>query len=109
MNEGYNSTLLGLKGDPGISETIIVARDIELANYLKTRIHFAHMSLKRSVELIRFAKSQGIQVTAEACPHHFTITDDEVKSYIRYAQYLDPLRKPKDRPFIGFRINHLAN
>ena len=64
MNEGYYSTILGLKGDPAISETVIVARDIELANYLKARIHLAHMSLKRSVELIRWAKSQGIQVTA---------------------------------------------
>jgi len=82
MNEGDNSTLLGLKGDPGISETVIVGRDIELAHYLNTRIHLAHISLKRSVELIRFAKSQGIQVTAEACPHHFTLTDDEVKTVI---------------------------
>jgi len=56
MNEGYNSTVLGLKGIPGISETAIVARDIELANYLDSKIHMAHMSLKRSVELIRFAK-----------------------------------------------------
>ena len=49
MNEGVNSTILGVKGDPGISETVTVARDIELANYLKTKVHFAHMSLKRSV------------------------------------------------------------
>src|SRR3989338_3994255 len=81
MNEGYNSTFLGIKGDPGVAETVMVARDIELANYLKTRIHLAHMSLKRSVELIRFAKSQGIQVTAEACPHHFTLTDEAVKTF----------------------------
>src|SRR3989338_1950796 len=81
MNEGDVSTMLGLKGDPGISETIIVGRDIELALYLNARIHMAHMSLKRSVELIRFAKSQGIQVTAEACPHHFTLTDEAAKVY----------------------------
>jgi len=75
MNEGVNSTLLGVKGDPGLSESVIVARDIELSNYLGVRIHFAHMSLKRSIELIRAAKEQGLKVTAEACPHHFTLTD----------------------------------
>lgn len=96
MNEGLNSTLLGLKGIPGVAETIIVARDIELAHYLKTRIHFAHMSLKRSVELIRFAKSQGIAVSAEVCPHHFTLTDDVVKSFDTYTKVNPPLRTQED-------------
>src|SRR3989338_5133445 len=96
MNEGDVSTLLGLKGDPGISETVIVGRDIELANYLKTRIHLAHMSLKRSVELIRFAKSQGIAVTAEACPHHFTLTDDAVKTFDTSTKVNPPLRTKED-------------
>lgn len=96
MNEGYHSTLLGLKGDPGPAETIIVARDIELAHYLNTKVHLAHMSLKRSVELIRFAKSQGIQVTAEACPHHFTLTDEVVKSYDTNTKMNPPLRTQED-------------
>jgi dihydroorotase len=96
MNEGDVSTVLGLKGDPGISETVIVARDIELANYLNTRIHLAHMSLKRSVELIRFAKSQGIQVTAEACPHHFTLTDETVKTFDANTKVNPPLRTKED-------------
>ena len=96
MNEGMTSTLLGLKGIPGIAETIIVGRDIELAHYLKTRIHFAHISLKRSIELIRFAKSQGIQVTAEACPHHFTLTDEVVKSFNTNTKVNPPLRTPQD-------------
>ncbi len=96
MNEGINSTLLGLKGIPGVAETIIVARDIELAHYLKTKIHFAHMSLKRSVELIRFAKSQGINVTAEACPHHFSLTDDVVKSFDTNTKVNPPLRTAED-------------
>ena len=96
MNEGYNSTFLGIKGDPGVAETVMVARDIELANYLKTRIHLAHMSLKRSVELIRFAKSQGIQVTAEACPHHFTLTDDAVKTFDPNTKVNPPLRTDED-------------
>ncbi len=96
MNEGFNSTQLGLKGDPGISETVIVARDIELANYLNAPVHLAHMSLKRSVELIRWAKSQGIKVTAEACPHHFTLTDDEVKNFDTNTKMNPPLRTKED-------------
>ncbi len=96
MNEGFHSTLLGLKGDPGISETVIVSRDIELAHYLKTRVHLAHMSLKRSVELIRFAKGQGIQVTAEACPHHFTLTDEAVKTFDTNTKMNPPLRSQED-------------
>jgi len=96
MNEGFNSTLLGLKGDPGISETIIVARDIELAKYFNAHIHFAHISLKRSVELIRQAKKQGINVTAEACPHHFSLTDDAVKTYDPNFKVNPPLRARED-------------
>ncbi len=96
MNEGDVSTVLGLKGDPGISETVIVGRDIELARYLNARIHLAHMSLKRSVELIRFAKSQGIQVTAEACPHHFTLTDEAVKTFDTNTKVNPPLRTQED-------------
>ena len=96
MNEGDVSTVLGLKGDPGISETVIVGRDIELARYLTARIHLAHMSLQRSVELIRFAKSQGIAVTAEACPHHFTLTDDAVKTFDTNTKVNPPLRTKED-------------
>ena len=96
MNEGFTSTLLGLRGIPVIAETVIVARDIELAWYLKTRVHLAHMSTKRSVELIRFAKSQGIQVTAEACPHHFTLTDEGVKSFNTNFKVNPPLRTQED-------------
>ena len=96
MNEGVTSTLLGLKGDPGLSESVIVSRDIELANYLDSRIHFAHMSLKRSVELIRAAKAQGIKITAEATPHHFTLTEDELKSFNTNAKVHPPLRTKED-------------
>lgn len=96
MNEGLTSTLLGLKGWPAVAETIIVARDIELARYLNGRVHFAHMSCRRSVELIRFAKSQGIAVSAEACPHHFTLTDDMAKSYDTNFKVSPPLRAGDD-------------
>lgn len=96
MNEGFNSTLLGMKGDPVPSESVIVARDIELAHYLKTRIHLSHISSKRSCELIRFAKSQGIQVSAECTPHHLSLTDDAVKTFNADAKVNPPLRLQED-------------
>ncbi len=96
MNESYTSTILGLRGQAGLAESIIVARDIELAHYLSTRIHFAHMSMKRSIELIRTAKKQGIKVTAEACPHHFTLTDEAVKSFDTNTKINPPLRSKED-------------
>ncbi len=96
MNEGLNSSILGMRGDPGVSESVIVGRDIELANYTQSRIHLSHISLKRSCELIRFAKAQGIRVTAEACPHHFTLTDDAVKSFDPNTKVNPPLRSAED-------------
>lgn len=96
MNEGLTSTYIGLKGIPAIAETVIVSRDIELAWYLKTRIHLAHMSARRSIELIRFAKGQGIQVTAEACPHHFCLTDELVKSFDTSTKVNPPLKTQDD-------------
>ncbi len=96
MNEGVVSTRIGLKGDPGIAETVTVARDIEIALYLNARVHLAHMSLKRSCELIRFAKSQGIKVTAEACPHHFTLTDEACCGFDTSTKVSPPLRSQED-------------
>ena len=96
MNEGVVSTRLGLKADPGISESVIVARDIELAHYLNAPVHFAHMSSKRSIELIRMAKAQGIKVTAEATPHHFTLTEEEVESFDPNTKMNPPLRTQED-------------
>ncbi|MBF0572011.1 MAG: dihydroorotase [Candidatus Omnitrophica bacterium] len=96
MNEGVVSTRIGLKGDPGISETVTVARDIEIALYLNARVHLAHMSLKRSCELIRFAKSQGVKVTAEACPHHFVLTDEACGSFDTSTKVNPPLRSKED-------------
>jgi dihydroorotase len=96
MNEGVISTKIGLKGDPGIAETVTVARDIEIALYLDARVHLAHMSLKRSCELIRFAKSQGIKVTAEACPHHFTLTDEACSNFDTSTKVNPPLRTKED-------------
>ncbi len=96
MNEGYRSTVLGLKGWPEIAETVMIARDIELGRYLNARVHFAHISCKRSVELVRWAKAQGIPVTAEACPHHFTLTDEDVKNYDTNFKVNPPLRTAAD-------------
>lgn len=96
MNEGFHSTLLGMKGDPAPSETVIVARDIELARYLDVPIHLSHISLKRSCELIRFAKSQGIAVTAECTPHHFSLTDAAVTDFDPNTKVNPPLRLQED-------------
>ena len=96
MNEGVTSTMLGIKPDPYISESIIVSRDIELVNFLGGRVHFAHMSCRRSVELIRQAKKQGIPVTAEACPHHFALTEDAVRSFDTHTKMNPPLRTADD-------------
>jgi len=96
MNEGDVSTRLGLKGDPGIAETVTVARDIEIARYLDARVHLAHMSLKRSIDLIRAAKAEGIKVTAEACPHHFVLTDEACASFDTSTKVNPPLRSKED-------------
>lgn len=96
MNEGAVSTLLGLKGDPIISETVMIARDIEIAKYLGTRIHFMHISSARSVDLIRRAKAEGVQVTCEATPHHFALTEEMVKGFDATTRVNPPLRHEKD-------------
>jgi dihydroorotase len=96
MNEGGVSTKLGLKGDPTVAETVIVARDIELAHYLNTPIHFMHMSAGRSVELIRRAKKEGIQVTAEAAPHHFSLNEEAVRGFNTATKVSPPLRTAAD-------------
>jgi len=72
MNEGTNSTMLGLPGLPSVSEDLIVNRDIMMAEYTCGRVHIAHISTKNSVELVRQAKKKGINVTAEVTPHHYT-------------------------------------
>ncbi|HNX91175.1 MAG TPA: dihydroorotase, partial [Candidatus Omnitrophota bacterium] len=75
MNEGYWSTVLGLNGIPREAENIMIDRDIKLAELTKAKLHIAHVSTKEGVEMVRAAKKKGIAVTAEATPHHFTLTD----------------------------------
>lgn len=100
MNEGFVSTLLGLGGIPNISESSVVARDIALAAFTKTRIHIAHVSTEESVEIIRQAKEKGINVTCETCPHYFTLTDEAVKGFDTHTKMNPPLRAEKDRKAI---------
>ncbi|MFH1857534.1 MAG: dihydroorotase [Candidatus Omnitrophota bacterium] len=97
MHEGYVSTVLGLRGIPGISESIMVARDIELLGYVKGKIHFAHISTARSVELIREAKRKGLPVTCESAPHYVAFTDEDVAGYDTRFKVNPPLRSRHDR------------
>jgi dihydroorotase len=100
MHEGLVATRLGLKGIPAAAEEIMVARDILLAQLTGGHVHLCHMSTRGSVELIRRAKDQGIRVTAEACPHHFTLTHEECEGYNTNAKMNPPLREAEDREAI---------
>ncbi len=96
MNEGVISTMLGLPGTPSCSEEIMAARDIMLARLTGGRIHIAHVSTSGCVELIRRAKHEGLNVTAEAAPHHFALTDREVLSFDTNFRMNPPLRTEDD-------------
>lgn len=96
MNEGIISTELGLPGLPSVAEDIIVSRDILMAEFTGGRIHIAHISTKNSVELVREAKKKGIEVTAEVTPHHFSLTDDSLKTYDTNFKMNPPLRTQAD-------------
>jgi dihydroorotase len=100
MHEGIVSTRLGLKGVPAAAEEIMVARDILLAELTGGHVHLCHMSTRGSVELIRRAKEKGLRVTAEACPHHFTLTHEACEGYDTNAKMNPPLREPEDREAI---------
>jgi dihydroorotase len=97
MHEGEVSTRLGLRGVPGISEEIAIARDLMLAKHTGGRLHIQHVSTRGAVELIRRAKQDGVRVTAEATPHHFTLTDEAVTGYNTNAKMSPPLRSEEDR------------
>ncbi len=96
MNEGYTSTVLGLKGIPAESESIMVSRDIQLASLTGARLHIAHVSTSESVELIRNAKKKGLSVTAETCPHYFTLSDEAVLNFDTNTKVKPPLRTKND-------------
>ena len=92
MNEGLISTELGLPGIPAAAEDVMVARNLALSELTGARLHLAHISTAGSVRMVREAKSRGIPVTAEACPHHFTLTEELVRGYNTHAKMNPPLR-----------------
>ena len=96
MNEGLVSARLGLKGIPTEAEEIMAIRDILLARRTGGHVHLCHMSTKGSVELIRWGKERRIRVTAEACPHHLSLTDEMVEGYDTNAKMNPPLRSAED-------------
>ena len=96
MNEGYWSTILGLRGIPAAAEEVMVARDLILAAAAGARLHIAHASTAGSVRLIREAKSRGVKVTAEAAPHHLALTDAAVQDYDTATKVNPPLRSDQD-------------
>lgn len=96
MNEGHRSAMLGMKGRPTVAEDIAVARDIMLAEYAGARVHVAHISSARAVDIVRQAKKRGVKVTAEATPQHMTMTDECVNLFDTSTKINPPLRAQKD-------------
>ncbi|MEQ8164213.1 MAG: dihydroorotase [Smithellaceae bacterium] len=96
MNEGYYSTILGLRGIPSIAEEVMTARDILIAEYTKSHVHIAHVSTRGSVRIIREAKKRGVKVTAETAPHYFTLTDEALQTYSTNLKVNPPLRSAAD-------------
>jgi dihydroorotase len=96
MHEGVVSTALGLIGVPAVAENVMVYRDIQLAALTGAHLHIQHVSTAEAVDLVRRAKEQGITVTAEACPHHFTLTHEAVQGYDTNTKVNPPLRAAED-------------
>lgn len=96
INEGIVSSQLGLKGWPAIAEEAIIARDVLLADHVQSRLHICHLTTAGGVEIIRWAKSRGINVTAEVTPHHLLLTDETARSYDPIYKVNPPLRTEAD-------------
>lgn len=96
MNEGEISARLGLKGWPAVAEESIIARDVLLADHVKSRLHICHLTTAGGVEIIRWAKARGIDVTAEVTPHHLLLTDDLATTYDPVFKVNPPLRTESD-------------
>ena len=96
MNEGIISSKLGLKGWPAVAEEGIIARDVLLADHVQSRLHVCHVTTAGGVEIIRWAKARGINVTAEVTPHHLLLTEDAAESYDPVFKVNPPLRTEKD-------------
>ena len=97
VNEGYYSTLTGLKGSIRAAEDIVIAREICLAESLSLPVHICHVSTYSGVQLIREAKARGVKVTAETCPHYFTLTDAAIADFDTNTKVNPPLREERDR------------
>jgi len=97
MNEGFTATRLGLRGIPGIAESIMCRRDADLAELTGGRVHFAHLSAVQSFDALRDAKRRGLPVTGETCPHYWVLTDEAVGDYDTFAKMNPPLRSEADR------------
>ncbi|MFZ5981695.1 MAG: dihydroorotase, partial [Candidatus Zixiibacteriota bacterium] len=98
MNESFQSSRLGISSRPAVAEEIAVLRDIALARVTGARLHLQHITTKRAVNAIRLAKQEGIKITAEATPHHFVLTDDEIgKEFNTNLRVNPPLRTAEDR------------
>jgi len=100
VHEGYWSAALGLRGWPAIGEDVIVARNILIAELTDWWVHCQHVSSARSVQLLREAKQRGVKISGEACPHHFTLTDECAKGYDTNFKMNPPLRSERDRDAI---------
>jgi len=96
MHEGYTSVRLGLRGIPACAEDVIVARDLLLAEHTGARYHVAHISTRRSVEMVAQAKAQGLPVTCEATPHHISLSDEDMVPYDSNYKMKPPLRSRED-------------
>lgn len=96
INEGYTSTIMGLKGIPAAAEETMVSRELILSEYTGVPIHIAHVSTALSVEMIRNAKKRGVKVTCETCPHYFSLTEEACEGYNTYAKVNPPLRTAAD-------------
>ncbi len=97
MNEGFTATCLGIKGITRAAEEIMTSRDIILAKTTKTPVHITHVSTKNAIEMIRTAKKQGVKVTADSCPHYFSLTDKACEGFNTNAKMNPPLREEEDR------------
>ncbi|MFZ9249850.1 MAG: dihydroorotase [Candidatus Nanopelagicaceae bacterium] len=96
MNEGVISSRLGLKGWPAVAEEAVIARDVLLADHVGSRLHICHLSTAGSVEIVRWAKARGIQVTAEVTPHHLLLTDELASTFDPVYKVNPPLRTERD-------------
>lgn len=96
MNEGAVSAILGLKGWPAIAEEAIIARDVLLVDHVKSRLHICHVTTAGGVEIIRWAKARGINVSTEVTPHHLLLTDELARSYNPVFKVNPPLRTERD-------------